>query len=178
MYSRFNLQAISSVSSIFNLQVHFKSFEKLFTLFGIIYFRFFIFFRRHRENIFYYFFRIKYEIVLKKWEAQYYYRWSRQKSRSRLTWQLIQQLRQLQLYSIRELEVSVLGVSLLYAKILRFPPLFAPLAPPMPPLRHLNASCLSFTFSHPYYTGHMIWAYPWTIKPSWTVTLFVTWALI
>ena len=40
------------------------------------------------------------------------------------------------------------------------PPFFAWLAPPMPPLRHLNASCLYFTFCHPYYTGHMIWAYP------------------
>ena len=166
MYSRFNLQAISSVSSIFNLQVHFKSFENFFTLFGITYFWFFIVFRRNLENIFYYFFPIKYEIVLKKWEAQYYYRWSRQKSQSRLTWQLIQQLKQLQLYSIRELEVSVLGVSLHYAKILTFPPLFAPLAAPMPPLRHLNASYLSFTFSHPYYTGHTIWAYPWTINPA------------
>ena len=126
MYSRFNLQAISSVSSIFNLQVHFKSFENFFTLFGITYFWFFIVFRRNLENIFYYFFPIKYEIVLKKWEAQYYYRWSRQKSQSRLTWQLIQQLKQLQLYSIRELEVSVLGVSLLYAKILTFPPVIRP----------------------------------------------------
>ena len=106
------LQAISSVSSIFNLQVHFISFKKLFYTFENYNFSNFCRFRNFTP--FWLFLKIKYEILLKKWEIQFCYRWSRQRSPSRLIWQSIQQLKLLLLYSIRELEVSVLGVSFLH----------------------------------------------------------------
>ena len=106
------LQAISSVSSIINLQVHFISFKKLFYTFENYNFSNFCSFRNFTP--FWLFLKIKYEILLKKWEIQFCYRWSRQRSPSRLIWQSTQPLKLLLLYSIRELEVSALGVSFLH----------------------------------------------------------------
>ena len=121
--SRFNLQAISSVlqSSTFKYTPHhsknFLYFLKIFFYSVLNNFNF-VQIRHFQPILLFLWLNMRLYWII--WEIPYYYRWSRQRSRPRLIWWSIQQLKLLLLCSIRELEVSVLGVSR-GQKLLPFP---------------------------------------------------------